>query len=64
MKSDTFDDQPQPEAKEVKQPANKSNKPFVGKPSFKGKERANEKPKEKEATMEEKLAMLMNKFKK
>lgn len=64
MKSDPFADQPQPEAKEVKQPVNKSNKPFVGKPSFKGKERANEKPKEKEATMEEKLAMLMNKFKK
>ena len=61
MKSDPFAEQPQPEAK---QPANKSGKPFVGKPVFKGKERANEKPKEKEATMEEKLAMLMNKFKK
>jgi len=61
MKSDPFAEQPQPEAK---QPANKSGKPFVGKPAFKGKEKANEKPKEKEATMEEKLAMLMNKFKK
>ena len=55
MKSDPFADQSAPAVK--KKEANHEHK---GKPSG----RFNERPKQKEASMEEKLAMLVNKFKK
>jgi len=56
MKSDPFADQQQPQQQSA--PAKKS----PGKAPFRGKEK--QKPKEKEVSMEEKLAMLVNKFKK
>lgn len=57
MKSDPFADQ-QPQQQQQQSTGKRG--PSKGGNNFKGKE----KPKEKEATMEEKLAMLMNKFKK
>ncbi len=58
MKSDPFAQPGEQMAKGNKQPANKS-KDNKGKPN-----KADNKPKEKEMSMEEKLAMLVNKFKK
>jgi uncharacterized protein len=55
MKSEPFAEQPAPAPKKKE-----LTQPFKGKP----KQRFQEKPKEKEISMEEKLAMLVNKFKK
>ncbi|PZR40487.1 MAG: RNA-binding transcriptional accessory protein, partial [Azospira oryzae] len=61
MKSDPFAEMPQPAAKHT---GGNANNRSGNKPAFKSNDRNREKPKEKEASMEEKLAMLMNKFKK
>ncbi len=62
MKSDPFADQPVPEQKQKHAPKDQKGqkKDFRNKPN----DRPKEKPKEKEISMEEKLAMLVNKFKK
>jgi protein Tex len=62
MKSDPFADQPAPAPKQKTVPKEQKGpkKEFKNKPS----DRFKEKPKEKEISMEEKLAMLVNKFKK
>ena len=62
MKSDPFADQAVPEQKQKNAPRDQKGqkKDFRNKPN----DRYKEKPKEKEISMEEKLAMLVNKFKK
>jgi protein Tex len=62
MKSDPFADQVVPEQKQKQGPKTQKGqkKDFKNKPN----DRFKEKPKEKEISMEEKLAMLVNKFKK
>jgi len=62
MKSNPFADQAVPEQKQKHSPKDQKGqkKDFKSKPT----DRSKEKPKEKELSMEEKLAMLVNKFKK
>ena len=62
MKSDPFADQPAPAPKQ--KPAQKEQKGPQKENRNRPTDRFKEKPKEKEISMEEKLAMLVNKFKK
>ncbi len=63
MKSDPFADQPAPAPKQKTGPK-ENNAPKKDFRNIRPNDRAKEKPKEKEISMEEKLAMLVNKFKK